>query len=138
MIEEKISINPWHIFVSVQSNIVEIVSKLAESGNTSINLEVSGCTPLFLATCLYRYDYTCKDEMQKLQSRVVKILMEHGADPNSHNRINSPLLSALQEGDVDTVSVLLEKGALVNVTNGKGQTALHILFSERSSISEGL
>ncbi|CAG2235025.1 unnamed protein product [Mytilus edulis] len=83
---------------------------------------------------------------------------------NDHYKYgNSPLHLAVETGQVKLVEALLSSGAnasrqdkqgrtalhlclenrninnraLANVTTGKGQTALHILFSERSSISEG-
>ncbi|XP_052064145.1 uncharacterized protein LOC127704231 isoform X2 [Mytilus californianus] len=123
-----------------KSNIVEVVSKIMESENPSVELEVSGKTPLYLATNLYEryymYDYNCTKEMMKQQSRVVEVLIQHGANPNSHNRSNIPLLSAVKAGDIDTVSLLLETGALADVTDEKGQSAIHVLFSEMPHISK--
>ncbi|XP_063399769.1 ankyrin-1-like [Mytilus trossulus] len=122
-----------------KSNIAEVVSKLMDSENPPVELEVSGRTPLFLATNLYEryymHDYNCTKEMMTLQSRVVEVLIQHGANPNSHNRSYIPLLSAVKAGDIDTVSLLLEKGALADITNEKGQSAIHVLFSEMPHIS---
>ncbi|CAG2195799.1 unnamed protein product [Mytilus edulis] len=123
-----------------KSNIAEVVSKLMDSENPPVELEISDRTPLYLATDLYKryymHDYNCTKEMMKLQSLVVEVLIQHGANPNSHNRSNIPLLSAVKAGDIDTVSLLLQKGALADVTNEKGQSAIHVLFSEMPHISK--
>lgn len=101
-----------------------------ESGKSSDQLEISSKTPLYLATSLCKPYYSLDKDMLKLQPRVVEVLLQNGADPNSHNRCYIPLHSAVTVGDVDTVSLLLEKGALANATNAKGQSAIHVLFSE--------
>ena len=48
-------------------------------------------------------------------SRTVKLLLDHGADPNPPNAFSATvLMSAVAAGDMDTVRLLLDRGANVN------------------------
>jgi ankyrin repeat protein/mono/diheme cytochrome c family protein len=48
-------------------------------------------------------------------SRTVKLLLEHGADPNATNVLGaSPLMAAAAAGDLDSARALIEAGADVN------------------------
>ena len=58
---------------------------------------------------------------------IVKLLLEHGADANAHDRfINwGPLHIAAQSGNIEIVKLLLEHGADVHDSAGNGDTPLH-------------
>jgi len=57
---------------------------------------------------------------------VVKLLLEHGADPNVKNRDGkTPLHNAASEGHLEVVKLLLERGADPNVKDDDGNTPLH-------------
>lgn len=55
----------------------------------------------------------------------VEVLLKCGADPNLPNRKEiTPISVAAHKGNVHIMSLLIEKGALVNSVNGSGSTAL--------------
>ena len=59
------------------------------------------------------------------QTKVVALLLEHGADINAKNRDGAtPLHSAAFLGRVETVKLLLEKGADTTLRNNDGTTAM--------------
>ncbi|MFM6853427.1 MAG: ankyrin repeat domain-containing protein [Sphingopyxis sp.] len=62
----------------------------------------------------------------------VRFLLNRDADPNLADRNGlTPMMSAAQIGFVDAVQELLAKGAQVNRTNGRGETALHVAVQRR-------
>jgi uncharacterized protein len=61
----------------------------------------------------------------KLDTELVRVLLEHGAKPDAKNLYGaSPLGEAVKAGNVELVQVLLEAGAEVNAPNGDGETTL--------------
>jgi ankyrin repeat protein len=54
----------------------------------------------------------------------VRVLLASGLKPDTAVDGNAPLLAAVGENCVDTVALLLDKGADVNVKNGDGWTPL--------------
>jgi hypothetical protein len=67
--------------------------------------------------------------------RVASLLIDAGADINrlSGDRGYSPLMDAVQKGDIAMVKLLLEKGSLIDLRSKDGQTAL-ILCAGRGDI----
>lgn len=60
------------------------------------------------------------------------VLIDGGCKMNVHGQNGyTPLLNAVQRGHAETVEVMLEKGARVDVTNAYGQDALAL--SEQSN-----
>jgi ankyrin repeat protein len=57
---------------------------------------------------------------------VIKNLINAGADINYHtpNDGDTPLIIAVRNGDLETIRLLLEKGAEINATDHEGYTAL--------------
>ena len=59
---------------------------------------------------------------------VVRLLLDHGADPNKANpRGRTALHVAAQRGHASIVKTLIDGGGMVNYADGEGQTALHIV-----------
>ena len=57
---------------------------------------------------------------------LVKLLLEHGADPSGRNsRQQTPLLLACAKGDAEAARLLLGRGAGLTVTDNEGRNALH-------------
>ena len=60
-------------------------------------------------------------------SAIVKLLLEHGADPNaSQDGGFTPLHSAAGNGDGESVEALLEAGADPSLANDDGKTPAHL------------
>jgi len=72
----------------------------------------SGATPLEAAVAL---DFT----------KGVEVLLRNGASVDSRHAGRTPLHSAARWASVQTVTKLLEYGAVVNATDGYGRTPLH-------------
>eukprot|EP00300_Choanocystis_sp_HF-7_P016698 c19498_g1_i5.p1 GENE.c19498_g1_i5~~c19498_g1_i5.p1 ORF type:complete len:308 (+),score=68.52 c19498_g1_i5:41-964(+) len=54
-------------------------------------------------------------------------LLEHGVDINPRNEEGqTPLISAASEGEVDSVPMLLDYGARVDIATNDGETAFHV------------
>ena len=67
------------------------------------------------------------DAISKQDWRAVNQLLLRGADPNAVSEINSlsPLHHAVSELQLETVNLLLKKGAKADAVNNDGETALH-------------
>lgn len=56
----------------------------------------------------------------------LKAVLEHGVDPNSKDKSgNTIIIVAAQNGNKAIVKTALRHGALINMTNTVGNTALH-------------
>ena len=66
--------------------------------------------------------------------RAVALLLEHGADPNATNHWGAtPLMAAAAGGDIETIRLLLARGADVNAQPGAGHDAF-ILGGARTAL----
>jgi ankyrin repeat protein len=62
--------------------------------------------------------------------KIVKMLLEHRADPNIRSQGgNTPLHAAAQNGDEEMIRILLYGGADLLLTNDDGKTALDLAMS---------
>ena len=67
--------------------------------------------------------------------KIVKYLLNQGADPNSQNyKLNSPLHYALTHNNFELADILIKYGANENLKNGEGLTAWQCLNSENTII----
>ena len=58
--------------------------------------------------------------------RIIKLLIQHGADPNGLDTFNkwTPLFYAIQEGNAKAVKLLLDNGANLNITDEDNKSPL--------------
>jgi hypothetical protein len=90
------------------------VEELLASGLSVETQDVAGSTLLLTAT-------------EKGQTRITKILLDRGANPNvTTDRYGhrTPLLWAVSNADVDSIKALLEHGASINTADDFGRTPL--------------
>ena len=101
----------------------ELIQVLLDYGVDVNARNVTGITPLIYAA--------------QGQPRAVRLLLDHGADPNAQAKrdavfsLTTPLHRALQSGSIEVARLLLEHGASVEVKNVKGKTPLDVASGER-------
>lgn len=113
---KKIEINLQDAILNGNLNEVEAI--VATDLNYTVDLYLdSGWTPLMHA-CFHA------------QEKIVKYLLEKGADPNAHSDSVTPIMtacsnsSASSEAIYNIVSDLIEKGCILNIGDKYGQTPL--------------
>jgi len=104
---------PLHI--AVVTDDIEFAQLLISKG-ADVNAKIdNGFTPLNFATCFSNYSSSTK---------MVELLLKHGADPNSNSKLQSPLMGACQNGYYEIVKLLVENGADINFADESKATAL--------------
>ncbi|XP_077380384.1 cyclin-dependent kinase 4 inhibitor D [Festucalex cinctus] len=74
---------------------------------------------------------TALQVMMMGNSKVARLLLENGADPNVHEAGGTaPVHDAARAGFVDTLQVLVEYGASVNVADHTGALPIHLAIKE--------
>jgi ankyrin repeat protein len=109
------------IYKSVKEGDNQLLLNLISNGE-DVNQEQDG-VPLLFVAC------------QNGNLKIVKILIEHGADVNKSEKSSdsTSILTAAQHGYLKIVELLIEHGADVNKVNSYGATPL-ILASDRGHI----
>ncbi|XP_043472529.1 putative ankyrin repeat protein RF_0381 [Leptopilina heterotoma] len=71
---------------------------------------------------------------------ISKLLLQHPVKVNDETQDHdqTPLHFAVQNGNVEIIKILLEKGAVVNATNKELNTPLHIAVSDKYNLSESV
>ena len=123
---------------------VELAQFLLEHGADVNSRDFLGCTPLYWASQAGQLAVAqkflshgavvtaqCKNNQTPLhiakEEEVVRLLLEHGADPNALDVDNRTALHRVSElGHVGAARVLLEHGADVNARDVKNATPLHL------------
>jgi ankyrin repeat protein len=110
--------NPLHAAAS--SGNFEVVRMLIECYPTDINArDVHGWTPLLFASG--------GDSSKDGSVRVVRLLLEHGADMNAQAQNDrTPLQWASMNGALEVVRLLLEHGSEVEAKHNGGKTTLQV------------
>lgn len=99
------------IFAAIQNHLHKELLVILASGADMEMKNKFGDTPLRFA-------------LKQRDDKLVKILLEHGANPNVINGRYSPLTSLLNTNRVSTVKLFLKHGVDVNYQYNKGETAL--------------
>ena len=107
---------------------IEIVEALIKAGADTNKKTKNKNTPLLVACEAYETDSV-------IVAKIVKILLENGANPNIlKNNNESPLHYAAMYGHAQAVSLLIKHGADVNAKGGYKRTALIYAASSSSSL----
>ena len=142
------------------SHAGEILSCLLENGGDVDSITFDDCTPLMIAaekgdtevaTLLIEHganvglsDKTGATALCHALSclgnfcEVMSCLIENGADINACTSYNccNPLMMACENNQLNAVTFLIERGALVNLQDKEGQTALHHAIQANSGFHE--
>jgi ankyrin repeat protein len=104
---------PLHIAAGTED--IEFAQLLISKG-ADVNAKIdNGETPLNFATCSSGHSGSTK---------MVELLLKHGADPNSNSKLQSPLMGACLYSNYEVVEYLVENGADVNLADECKATAL--------------
>lgn len=143
--QDKTHLTPMHIASS--HCFAEIVQLLIEHGADVNAQNESHMTPLhmvsswvranagiYLRTDSGKQEYTASQgsfsEQSIAKAKTVRLLLEHGADVNTHDdAYSTPLHLAASRGSAETVQILLEHGANVAAQDGRYMTPLHLASS---------
>ena len=102
--------------------MVQVLLDYGLDANTQDSL---GSTPL---------NFALEYRSNILDPRVVRLLLDHGADPNILARIqqgNTPLHRASRSGRIEIVRLLVEHGASVEAQDDGGMTPLDVASGEQ-------
>jgi ankyrin repeat protein len=115
--------------IALQNGQVKTVEFLLKNGANPNQPDSNGETPLMCVIGQARNEVTVETKAQLL-----RILLEAGADPNlrSSNGFWTPLIQAVDFGQIDAAKILLSRGASVSETNSEGSTPLH--FAENAEV----
>ena len=101
---------------AVENGDKDVVTFLIDHGANVTIKDKCGYTALHRACIIY---HDCSPE-------VLSCLIENGADVNlSTDKNRTPLMTACEYGHVNTVTILIEHGANVNLQDRDGLTAVH-------------
>ena len=107
--KNRLGSTPLHWAVHDEAKVRLLLAK----GAAVNDRQVEGRTPLLMAA------------LAGGTNRVLELLLDHGADPNSSTLAGqSPLMAAAIRGNANAIRLLIEKDADVNASNGAGETAL--------------
>jgi ankyrin repeat protein len=110
---------------AVYNGNLEMVQVLLDYGSNVNDLDEVHSTPL---------DFALEYRSENIDPRVVRLLLDHGADPNILGRGqdgNTPLHRASRSGRIEIARLLVEHGASVEVRNDWGRTALEVASGEQ-------
>lgn len=105
---------------------VEVAARLiARGAHVNARKQVSGSTALSRAAC--------SDACRPVRARMVRLLLQAGADPNARDfHQNTPLMLACiaSPPNTEVIRLLILAGAEVNAKNSMGDSALAMAVSE--------
>ena len=139
------------LLVAIMNANWDLAQKLIEAGADVNQWDMFGETPLFIAinnrTRLDGGRGASIDPMNTTTgTQIVRMLLDRGANPNTqlffapanltgntNTRGSNPLIRVANNGDVEMVKLLLEKGADATVMTADRQTAIHAVIAGRSN-----
>jgi uncharacterized protein len=114
---ERLLKSPYCLFRAVEEDDLDLFKTLVEKG-ADVNMT---CRNIFNDGILYKLSGRTTANVIEM----ARILLEHGADPNTANiQGNTPLIRASFHNSIKLCELLVEYGADVNRRNLRGETAL--------------
>ena len=144
------------LLVAIMNANWDLAQQLIEAGADVNQWDMFGETPLFIAinnrTRLDGGRGASIDPMNKTTgTQIVRMLLDRGANPNTqlffapanltgntNTRGSNPLIRVANNGDVEMVKLLLEKGADATVMTADRQTAIHAVIAGRSNEKQAI
>ena len=121
---------PLHLAMTARPD-PDLVQILLEHNAQPDMANIDGKTSLHLALVVEYSNYRIWDCTETHAARLVRLLLEHGADVNAQDKNKTtPLLLAIQQKMYDITRVLLSRGAEPNVKDDRGRTPLHLLLED--------
>ena len=76
--------------------------------------------------------YVQLEGMSGVRGQITTLLLEAGADPNLQNNIGNTALHLAAKWDrMDSIPILVEHGASLEVENSRGETPLDVAVDDR-------
>ena len=133
----------------------DLAKQLIDAGADVDQWDIYGEAPLFTAVGLQSKTDGGRASIDPLNQTkgidVVRMLLEHGANPNmqlffrpanvrgsTNTRGSTPLIRAANNGDLELVKLLLEHGADATVYMADRQTPIHAVLAGRASEKDAL
>jgi ankyrin repeat protein len=146
-------VSPLH--VAVMNANWDLAKDLIDAGADVDQWDIYGMAPLFTAVGnRSRYDggrASIDPPNVTTGLGVVKLLLEHGADPNmqlffrpanvrgaTNLRGSTPLIRAANQNDMEVVKLLLEHGADATVYQADRQTPIHAVLAGRANENDAI
>ncbi|ULL16375.1 ankyrin repeat domain-containing protein [Paenibacillus sp. H1-7] len=108
------------IYLLIQEENIEELQKLITTG-WNINKHIK---------TKYGIEFPLYTSISNRKYQVAKFLIEHGADLNEPE--NPPIHMAARDGNVDLISLLVNRGADVNIVSNRGYTTIEAATSPKN------
>ncbi|VDI43137.1 Hypothetical predicted protein [Mytilus galloprovincialis] len=112
--------DPYLLHTAVRHGLIRTAIAILDAKECATVENKAHETPLYLATRAHN------------RKELIDLLLRNGADPNQHTSFKIPIVSAVKQCDVPTVSTLIKTGASINVKDKFGRSLLHVLYSDKS------
>ncbi|CAC5378570.1 ANK [Mytilus coruscus] len=113
--------DPYLLHTAVRHGLTRTATAILDARECATVENRAHETPLYIATT------SCN------RKELINLLLRNGADPNQHTSYKIPIVSAVKQCDVPTVSTLITAGATINVKDQFGRSLLHVLYSDEST-----
>ncbi len=126
------------LLFAAESHNKEAMEKLLQLGAPAECAPYFNTTPLSYVSGKLRggecdFLEICEVDSYEGQTELIKLLLQHGANPNTPSGLAqlTPLMLAVRSGNTEAVQLLLQAGARVNTRDSNGMNALHWAVAEK-------